>query len=205
LWNSEPEEFPLPRKPPALDDPAPDRGGRDAEKTKETSEGRSAVPEDRKSSVTRMSDANSYFFLSLRINVRAAHVFRLVWSSRSGAEARRCPRAGAFGARASLGSACLAGRLRRQPNLLASPGLECIGTVGALFESVDARRITGTSWNGPRLFGPRSGEESTVLVAPVFLAKGNFTKIGPLSETLPARTQLPDPLPDSSSWPEGPP
>jgi len=53
--------------------------------------------------------------------------------------------------------------------------------------------------------GLRSGEESTVLVAPVFPAKGNFTKIGPFSETLPARTQLPDPLPDSSSWPEGTP
>ena len=39
---------------PALDDPAPDRGGRAAEKTEETSEGRSAAPEDHKSSVTRL-------------------------------------------------------------------------------------------------------------------------------------------------------
>ena len=74
-----------------------------------------------------------------------------------------------------------------------------------LFESVDDRSIMGTSWNGPRLFGLRSGEEWTVLVAPVFPAKGNFTKIGPFSETLPARTQLPGPLPNSSSWPERPP
>jgi hypothetical protein len=28
-----------------------------------------------------------------------------------------------------------------------------------LFESVDDRSIMGTSWNGPRLFGLRSGEE----------------------------------------------
>jgi len=86
-----------------------------------------------------------------------------------------------------------------------SPGGFC--WQGQIYSSLStiARRITGTSWNGPRLFGPRSGEESTVLVAPVFLAKGNFTKIGPFSETLPARTQPPDPLSDSSSWPEGPP
>ena len=39
------------------DDPAPDRGGRATEKTEETSEGRSAAPEDHKSSVTRLSVA----------------------------------------------------------------------------------------------------------------------------------------------------
>ena len=42
---------------PASDPPAPDRGGRAAEKTEETSEGRSAAPEDHKSSVTRLSGA----------------------------------------------------------------------------------------------------------------------------------------------------
>jgi hypothetical protein len=45
-------------------------------------------------------------------------------------------------------------------------------------------------------------EAATFLVAPVLPAKGNFTKIGPVSKTLPARTQLPG---NSSSWPEGPP
>jgi hypothetical protein len=76
-----------------------------------------------------------------------------------------------------------------------------------LFESVDDRsKDHGHQLERTTLvFGLRSGEESTVLVAPVFPAKGNFTKIGPFSETLPARTQLPDPLPDSSSWPEGTP
>jgi hypothetical protein len=66
-----------------------------------------------------------------------------------------------------------------------------------LFESVDDRsKDHGHQLERTTLvFGLRSGEESTVLVAPVFPAKGNFTKIGPFSETLPARTQLPDPLP----------
>jgi hypothetical protein len=60
-------------------------------------------------------------------------------------------------------------------------------------------------WRDKSIRVCRREAEKRILVAPVFPAKGNFTKIGPFSETSPARTQLPDLLRDLSSWPEGPP